>query len=88
MADEPKKNNNKIGALWKKKTNEGKVFLSGVVEYSEEFVEKLKKEKKVFITVFNNGYKKEGDKKPDFEINLSKPKPAAEAPLAEDEVPF
>ena len=59
------RNNNEIGALWLKKSKDGKTFFSGVVEI--EGVEQK-------IVIFKNSYK-QTDKQPDYRILKSKPMP-------------
>ena len=51
----------KIGALWQKKSQEGKVFLSGVLN-------DLRGD--IYIAVFKND-RKESDNQPDYNIVLS-----------------
>lgn len=53
--------NKSIGGLWKNNKN-GKNFLSGSIEINGE--------KHKFVA-FENGYKEEGDNKPDYNILLS-----------------
>lgn len=54
--------NKKIGALWKKRSQKGMDFMSGVIEIDN---------KKIFIVVFKN--EKKTDKQPDYSILLSQP---------------
>lgn len=62
---------NKVGALWKRKSKAGKTFLSGNID-----VEKLAQlgvnDETVNITVIS-GKKREGKKDPDFTVLYSKP---------------
>ena len=67
-----------IGGLWEKLTRNGSVFFSGNVEVDG---------KKVRITCFQNGHKKQGDNKPDFQIYLDtwEPGQRSEAPARPQE---
>jgi len=49
----------KIGALWKKTTQTGKTLLTGNIEVNGE---------KIKLAVFDNGYKQEGTRQPDYII--------------------
>ncbi len=71
----------KIGALWLKQSQDGRQFLSGVLQDLGGDIN---------IAVFKND-KKEADKQPDYNIVLSeKPKPVAqvEGGPSPDEIPF
>ena len=57
-------NNDKIGALWIKESIKGN-FLSGNIEIDG---------KKIPIVCFKNTLKKEGEKTPDYNILISKPR--------------
>jgi uncharacterized protein (DUF736 family) len=75
---------NEIGALWERKSSDGKEFMTGTINLGETVME---------IVVFKNGFKKEGEKTPDWRIYKSRPKPeVADGPVAEDEgassIPF
>lgn len=64
---------NKVGALWKRKSKDGKkTFLTGAIE-----VEKLAKlganDENVNITIFGNSFKKDNPKAPDYVVVYSKP---------------
>jgi len=81
------RNNNEIGALWLKKSKDGKSFFSGVVEI--EGVEQK-------IVIFKNSYK-QTERQPDYRILKSKPMPDAvpkaeqvwaEQNIVEEEDPF
>lgn len=56
--------NRKIGALWQRKSQDGKTFLSGVLQDLGGDIQ---------IAVFRND-RKEADNQPDFNIVLSEPK--------------
>ena len=56
--------NDKIGALWIKTSTKGE-FLSGNIEVDG---------KKIAIVCFRNTLKKEGEKTPDYNILISKPR--------------
>ena len=56
-------NRRKIGALWSKKTTEGKEFFSGVITDLRGDIQ---------IVVFKN--EKKTDNQPDYDILLSEPK--------------
>lgn len=60
-----------LGALWRKKSMNGSEYYSGTINFNGE-----KKE----VVVFQNSYKKEGERTPDFRIYLSerKEQPAAQ----------
>lgn len=51
-----------LGALWRKKSMNGSEYYSGTINFNGE-----KKE----VVVFQNAYKKEGERTPDFRIYLS-----------------
>jgi uncharacterized protein (DUF736 family) len=61
------KNQNELGALWKKKSKNGMAFLSGYVK-----VDDLGLEKEIKVVVFANN-KKANEKAPDYRIYISKP---------------
>jgi len=56
----------KIGALWKKKSKDGKSYLSGNIELINGIVQR--------VAVFTND-KKTNPKQPDYSIVLSQPNP-------------
>ncbi len=56
--------NRKIGALWSKKTSDGKEYFSGVISDLRGEIQ---------IVVFKND-KKENENQPDYDILLSEPK--------------
>ena len=56
--------NTKIGALWSKKTTEGKEYFTGVISDLRGDIQ---------IVVFRND-KKQNDNQPDYDILLSEPK--------------
>ncbi len=56
--------NRKIGALWSKKTSEGKEYFSGVISDLRGEIQ---------IVAFKND-KKENENQPDYDILLSEPK--------------
>ena len=58
--------NRKIGALWSKKSSEGKEYLTGVISDLRGEIQ---------IVVFRND-KKENENQPDYDILLSEPKEA------------
>ena len=60
--------NRKIGALWSKKTGDGKEYFTGVISDLRGEIQ---------IVVFRNG-KKESENQPDYDILLSEPKEAKE----------
>ena len=71
----------KIGALWLKQSQDGKQYLSGVIQDISGDIN---------IAVFKND-KKESDKHPDYNIVLSerpKPAPQPEGGPGPDEIPF
>ncbi len=71
----------KIGALWLKQSQDGRQFLSGVIQDLSGDIN---------IAVFKND-KKETEKQPDYNIVLSeKPKPVVqvEGGPGPDEIPF
>jgi len=68
-------NNDKIGALWIKTSTKGE-FLSGNIEVDG---------KKIAIVCFRNTLKKEGEKTPDYNILISKPR---EEKKGCDPIPF
>jgi len=56
-----------VGALWKKKTGEGKTFLSGSFQLGG------KDSPKLTISIFPNDYKeKDGDQAPDYKITAQR----------------
>ena len=71
----------KIGALWIKQTQDGRNYLSGVIQDLSGDIN---------IAVFKND-KKEADKQPDYNIVLSerpKPAPQVEGGPGPDDIPF
>ncbi len=58
--------NRKIGALWSKKTTDGKEYFTGVISDLRGEIQ---------IVVFKND-KKENENQPDYDILLSEPKEA------------
>ena len=71
----------KIGALWIRKSQDGKTFLSGVIQDLSGDIN---------IAVFKND-RKEADNQPDYNIVLSeKPKPApqVEGGPGPEDIPF
>jgi len=65
MSETNTNTNNKkeeLGALWRKKSMNGSEYYSGTISFNGE-----KKE----VVVFQNAYKKEGERTPDFRIYLS-----------------
>jgi uncharacterized protein (DUF736 family) len=71
----------KIGALWLRQSQDGKQFLSGVIQDLSGDIN---------IAVFKND-RKEAENQPDYNIVLSeKPKPApqVEGAPGPDEIPF
>ncbi|MCR4342558.1 MAG: DUF736 domain-containing protein [Patescibacteria group bacterium] len=71
----------KIGALWIKKSQDGRNYLSGVIQDLSGDIN---------IAVFKND-KKEADKQPDYNIVLSersKPAPQVEGAPGPDDIPF
>lgn len=73
----------KIAGLWVKEGQNG-TYLSGTIDSSrmtkEEDVQNfqlilaaIKEGKKVFVNIYANSYKKEGDNKPDWELYLNLP---------------
>ncbi len=66
----------KIGALWLKETQEGKKFMSGLIETLHGDVQ---------IAVFRND-KKEKDNQPDYNIVLSEPRKQSATDTGESEV--
>ena len=71
----------KIGALWIKQSQDGRNYLSGVIQDLSGDIN---------IAVFKND-KKEADKQPDYNIVLSerpKPAPQVEGTPGPDDIPF
>lgn len=71
----------KIGALWIKQSQDGRNYLSGVIQDLSGDIN---------IAVFKND-KKEADKQPDYNIVLSersKPAPQVEGSPGPDDIPF
>ena len=71
----------KIGALWIRKSQDGKTFLSGVIQDLSGDIN---------IAVFKND-RKEADNQPDYNIVLSeksKSAPQVEGGPGPDEIPF
>ena len=66
-----------LTGLWYKesKNESGEGFLGGVLtkEKLDELRELIKGQEKVYINIFPNGYKKEGDNKPDWVFYVSTP---------------
>jgi len=72
------KNPDEIGALWAKKTKNGKPMFSGMIEVQGE---------KINIVCFLNSYKRE-DKHPDYKILISRPRDSGEYAQAEGFAPI
>jgi len=70
-------NDKDYGALWLKKSKDGKKYMSGVVGFKGEQVQ---------IVVFKNTYK-DTENKPDYKIYLSKPKGEGQEKF-QDDIPF
>lgn len=71
----------KIGALWIRQSQDGRNYLSGVIQDLSGDIN---------IAVFKND-KKEADKQPDYNIVLSerpKPAPQVEGAPGPDDIPF
>jgi uncharacterized protein (DUF736 family) len=71
----------KIGALWLRQSQDGKQFLSGVIQDLSGDIN---------IAVFKND-RKEAENQPDYNIVLSeksKPAPQVEGAPGPDEIPF
>ena len=71
----------KIGALWIRKSQDGKTFLSGVIQDLSGDIN---------IAVFKND-RKEAENQPDYNIVLSeksKPAPQVEGAPGPEEIPF
>jgi uncharacterized protein (DUF736 family) len=71
----------KIGALWVRESQDGRKFMSGLIETLNGDVQ---------IAVFKND-KKEKENQPDYNIVLSeklKPAPQVEGAPGPDEIPF
>jgi len=71
----------KIGALWIRQSQDGRNYLSGVIQDLSGDIN---------IAVFKND-KKEADKQPDYNIVLSersKPVPQVEGAPGPDDIPF
>lgn len=58
MPDEKEKKQ-PIGALWEKETRQGATFFSGNIEWKGE---------KIKVTIFQNTFKKAGEKTPDWRV--------------------
>lgn len=79
--------NQKIGALWKRTTDSGKTFLSGVIEEIRFDGTGLKFK----ISIWTNDAKKDGSKQPDCIVYLDEYKPSAKparAAAQADDPPF
>ena len=67
--------NPKIGALWVRKSKDGKTYMSGVIEkdmIGALFMRAIKEDKDISIVCFKDNEKK-NDKMPDFKIIVSEP---------------
>lgn len=64
-----------IGALWLKTSKKGTKFMSGKIDGIGD------------VVVFKNTSKEAGDKKPDYKILKSQPRPSAQ-PVNDDDSPF
>lgn len=79
------KNNNELGALWKKKSKTGMSFLSGYINDHDG--------QRIDVVVFANS-KKSNEKAPDYRLYVSKPlenrnvnsKPVTQKPVAQKKV--
>ena len=70
----------RIGALWFPKSDNPRApFLRGTLEVTDKIMAKeiasaLVNGEKVEIVLWKNSYKQDGDKKPDYQIERSKPR--------------
>jgi uncharacterized protein (DUF736 family) len=67
------KNQNELGALWKKKSKAGMSFLSGYINDHDG--------QRIDVVVFANS-KKTNEKAPDYRLYISKPLENKQAPVA------
>ncbi len=68
-----KKNQNELAALWKKETKTGKKCLSGkfnIKDLREKIMAMGKDTEWVNVSVFVNGFKKEGSRQPDYSMMI------------------
>jgi uncharacterized protein (DUF736 family) len=86
MENNNNKNNNELGALWKKKSKTGMSFLSGYINDHDG--------QRIDVVVFANS-KKTNEKAPDYRLYVSKPlenkkvntnKPVGQKPVAQKKV--
>lgn len=71
MSTETNKRELEIGALWQRKTSDGKTYYSGRLVINGETIE---------VVLFKNSYKEAGSKQPDWRVYKSQR--AAQAPAA------
>ncbi len=74
-----------LSGLWFKDSKNGQTYLTGSIdsEKIKELISSISNEDKVFISIFPNSYKEDGDRKPDWvlyintaeDTNSSKSKP-------------
>jgi uncharacterized protein (DUF736 family) len=72
------KNQNELGALWKKKSKTGLSFLSGYINDHDG--------QRIDVVVFANS-KKTNEKAPDYRLYISKPLENKQAPVATSTAP-
>lgn len=90
MATNENKKQDEAGAFWKRQSKSGTTFLSGKI--------KTKSGEEVSLVVFQNTYKTEGSKEPDYRVYFDKPfvksgeaapaSAAAQPPVIDDDIPF
>jgi len=70
-----------LSGLWIKDGSDGGSYLSGGIKFNKEedlvtlkaIVKAVEAGQKVFVNVYPNSYKKEGDNKPDWQLYLNLP---------------
>ena len=87
MADDMKV----VTGLWKNKSKSGTVYLSGNINIAEMVATLSEIEREsphAKVLVFTNGYKEDGDNKPDYKVYLAPKEAAPKKAVQEDDVPF
>jgi hypothetical protein len=87
MADDMKV----ITGLWKNTSKAGTQYLAGNIEIGELIatLSEIEKESpKAKVMIFTNGYKENGDNKPDYKMYFAPKEAAPKKAVQEDDVPF
>ena len=87
MADDMKA----VTGLWKNTSKSGTQYLAGNIGIGElvATLSEIEKESpKAKVMIFTNGYKENGDNKPDYKMYLAPKEEAPKKEVPDDDVPF